>query len=203
MLPTTLSRCQSVRFGPVEQAKIIETLTAEGISKSEATFWARFSQGSLGRALAWAKLDIEDGETYAFKRQLLEKLASLELAEAVDTAEWMGKTARTIANAWKSTADNVSTTDINRRAQKGLIQMVICALNDVMKLCIGQPGELVNEDQKKCLEMISRRYTVETAARHIELCYKIHRWIDSSVNEKLIFEQLLLNLSNSDILSVS
>ena len=118
-------------------------------------------------------------------------------------AEWMGKAARTIAGAWKSTAENVSTTDINRRAQKGLIQMVICALNDVMKCCIRQDGELVNEDQKKCLEAIGRRYTAESAARHIELCYKIHRWIDSSVNEKLIFEQLLLNLSNSDILTIS
>ena len=76
-------------------------------------------------------------------------------------------------------------------------------MNDVMKLCIGQPGELVNADQKKCLEAIGRRYDAETAARHVELCYKIHHWVDSSVNEKLIFEQLLLNLSNSDILTIS
>ena len=200
MLPTTLSRCQLVRFGPVEQTKIVERLVSEGISKSEATYWARFSQGSLGRALSWATLELKDDSTYAIKQQLLEKLASLELTDAVDMAEWMGKSARTIAGAWAKAADDVSTTDITRRAQKGLIQMVIAALNDVMKLGIGQTDELVNEDQKNCIEAIRCRYTGETAARHVEMCYQVHRWVDSSVNEKLIFEQLLLNLSNSDIL---
>jgi hypothetical protein len=33
--------------------------------------------------------------------------------------------------------------------------------------------------------------------------YEISRWVDASVNEKLIFEQLLLNLTHSDILSLS
>lgn len=199
MLPTTLSRCQLVRFGPIDTAKIIDQLQAEGTNASEATYWARFSQGSLGRALEWAKLQFEGG-AYAIKRELVEKLAALTLADAVDTAEWMGKSARTIANAWKSTAENVSTTDINRRAQKGLIQMVISALNDAMRLGVGQSQELVNQDQERCIETLSSRYDSETAARQIEMCYRIHRWIDSSVNEKLIFEQLLLNLSSSDIL---
>jgi len=200
MLPTILSRCQLVRFGPINQTKIIETLVAEGLAKMEATYWARFSQGSLGRALSWATLEIKDDNTYAIKQQLLEKLASLELTDAVDMAEWMGKAARTIAGAWTKQADDVSTTDITRRAQKGLIQMVICALNDVMKLHIGQVEELINEDQKQCIRAISGHFDAETAARHIEMCYQIHRWVDSSVNEKLIFEQLLLNLSGSDIL---
>ena len=200
MLPTTLSRCQLVRFGPIDQAKIIETLMTEGFAESEAVYWARFSQGSLGRALSWATLEIKDDSTYAIKKQLLEKLASLELADAVDMAEWMGKTARTISGAWTKRAESVSTTDITRRAQKGLIQMVIAVLNDVMKLQIGQAEELVNEDQKQCIQTISGRYDAELAARHTEMCYQIHRWVDSSVNEKLIFEQLLLNLSNSDIL---
>ncbi len=203
MLPTTLSRCQLVRFGPVEHAKIVEALIAKGFSKSEATYWARFSQGSLGRAISWATLEIKDDSTYAIKQQLLEKLAVLELTDAVDMAEWMGKSARTIAGVWTRQDDNVSTTDITRRAQKGLIQMMIAALNDAMKLHVGQADALVNEDQKTCIEAISRRYDAETAARQIEMCYQIHRWVDSSVNEKLIFEQLLLNLSNSDILSVS
>lgn len=203
MLPTTLSRCQLVRFGPVDQAKIVEKLVDEGISKSEAVYWSRFLQGSLGNALAWAKLPVEDGGVYAIKKELLKKLASLELTGAVDMAEWIGKAARTIAGVWTKEADNVSTTDITRRAQKGLIQMVAAALNDVMKLSAGQSAELVNEDQKRCVEAIGRRYDIETAARCIQLCYQMHRWVDSSVNDKLIFEQLLLNLSNSDILTIS
>lgn len=202
MLPTTLSRCQLIRFGSVAEERIVERLTTEGVDASEAIYWSRFSQGSLGRSHVWSQLETKDGSVYAIKQQLLEKLCTLQLGEAIDMAEWMGKSAKAIAAAWGKQAENVSTTDITRRSQKGLVQMVICALNDVMKQLIGKTDEQVNEDQKQCIQTLAGRYDVELAARHIELCYQIHRWIDASVNEKLIFEQLLLNLSNSDILSV-
>ncbi|MHC4524615.1 MAG: DNA polymerase III subunit [Planctomycetota bacterium] len=202
MLPTTLSRCQLVRFGAVQESRIVERMTAEGIGKTEAVFWARFSQGSLGRALAWAQLEVEPAGAYALKQELIEKIAALELADAVDTAEWMGKTAKKIAAAWISKLDNVSTTDITRRAQKGLIRMTACLFSDVMKTHSGQSGALVNLDQTEHIKALAQKIDAETAARHVELCYRMHKWVDSSVNEKLIFEQLLLNLANSDILSV-
>ena len=202
MLPTTLSRCQLVRFGAVHESRIVERMTAERIDKTEAVFWARFSQGSLGRALAWSQLEVEPAGAYALKQELIEKIAALELADAVDTAEWMGKTAKKIAAAWISKLDNVSTTDITRRAQKGLIRMTACLFSDVMKTHSGQSGALVNLDQTEHIKALAQKIDAETAARHVELCYRMHKWVDSSVNEKLIFEQLLLNLSNSDILSV-
>ncbi len=203
MLPTTLSRCQMVRFGSIEERQIVDALTAEGVSKAEATYWARFSQGSVGRALAWAKLAAEGLTAYDFKYQMLEKLSSLQLADAVDTAEWIAKNARKLAAVWIKQNANVSTTDITRRIQKGVVQMVVSALSDAMKLGIGQLDQLINNDQKRCIQAVSERFDAESTARHIEMCYQIHRWADSSVNEKLIFEQLLLNLSNSDILSAS
>jgi len=61
----------------------------------------------------------------------------------------------------------------------------------------------VNHDQQGCVLALAQKIDLETAAANVELCYRMHHWVDSSVNEKLIFEQLLLNLSNSDILSVS
>jgi DNA polymerase-3 subunit delta' len=201
LLPTTLSRCQLVRFGPIRESRIVERLTAEGIGETEAVFWARFSQGSLGRALAWAQLEVQPSGVYALKRELVEKIAALELADAVDTAEWLGKTAKKIAAAWTEVLDTVSATDINRRAQKGLIRMAACLFSDVIKLDSGQPDALANLDQPGPVHAMARKIDTETAARHVELCYRMHKWVDSSVNEKLIFEQLLLNLANSDILN--
>ncbi len=203
MLPTTLSRCQSIRFGQVAEDRIIERLTAEGIDSTEAVFWARFSQGSLGRAMAWAQLEIKDTDAYTLKKELIEKISSLELADAVDTAEWMGKTAKKIAAAWMSSSDNVSTTDITRRAQKGLIRMVACLFSDVARTASDASALWVNQDQQGCISALAQKIDAETAAANVELCYRMNHWVDSSVNEKLIFEQLLLNLTNSDILSVS
>ncbi|MCI0498483.1 MAG: hypothetical protein L0Y36_02220 [Planctomycetales bacterium] len=201
MLPTTRSRCQLVRFGPVSEARIVERLCAEGVSGTEATFWARFSQGSLGWALAWAQLQIEEKTPFALKKELVERLCSLELAGTIDMAEWMGQTAKKIAAAWTGRAGNVSTTDITRRSQHGLIRMTACAFNDAMKLANGQSAGLVHEDQAGRIGALARQFDAETAARQVEMCCQMHKWVDSSVNEKLIFEQLLLNLSNSDILN--
>ena len=201
LLPTTLSRCQLIRFGAVHESQIVERLTGEGVDEAEAVYWARFSQGSLGRALAWAQLQVEPA-VYALKRELVEKIGALELCDAVDTAEWMGKTAKKIAAAWTEKLDNVSTTDINRRAQKGLVRMAACLFSDVTKLHSGQSDVLVNLDQTGPVKVLAQKIDTETAARCVELCYRMHNWVDSSVNEKLIFEQLLLNLADSDILHV-
>jgi DNA polymerase-3 subunit delta' len=203
MLPTTLSRCQSVRFGQIEEPRIIERLTTEGLSSSEAAFWARFSQGSLGRAIAWAQLEIKDSDAYAIKKELVEKIAALELADVVDVAEWMGKMVKKIAAAWMNNAGNVSTTDITRRVQKGLICMAACLFNDVVRTGAGESDLCVHSDQLDCVTALGQRIDIETAAANVEVCYRINRWVDSSVNEKLIFEQLLFNLTNSDILSAS
>lgn len=198
MLPTTLSRCQLLRFGPIEQDRIVTQLTDAGIDKSEAVYWARFAQGSMGRALAWAQLELEPDSVYTVKKELVEKVAALQLADAVNTADWMGKAAKKIASAWSSRSADISTTDITRRAQKGLIQMVACLFGDVMKAGAGMqnPGIFVNHDQIGCVRTLARGVDAETAAEFVQFCYRMNHWVDSSVNEKLIFEQLLLNLSS-------
>lgn len=199
MLPTTLSRCQLLRFGPVNENRIVEELTAAGIAKQEAVYWARFSQGSLGRAMAWAKLEIKDGSVYHIKQELISKIAAIELPDAVDFAEWMGKAAKKISSAWSEIETGISTTDLTRRSQKGLVQMVACVFSDVMKAgCnIEKKNDFINFDQGDCILSVADKLEPEMAAECVRFCYTINKWIDSSVNEKLIFEQLILYLSSS------
>ncbi|MCE5185688.1 MAG: DNA polymerase III subunit [Planctomycetaceae bacterium] len=199
MLPTTLSRCQVVRFGPVSEDEIVKRLVQDGLAKTEAVFWARFSQGSLGQAIAWSSLRFKEGSIYGFKKELVERVCSFGLADVVDMAEWMGQTARKISGEWVDREQNVSTTDINRRAQKGLIKMTSLVYSDVMRLGLAI-GELVNDDQKSLILRLADKLDPEAAAVKVEFCATMDKWVDSSVNEKLIFEQLLFNLSKSDIL---
>jgi DNA polymerase-3 subunit delta' len=205
MLPTTLSRCQLVRFGSVDQERIVRQLIAEGIDPTQVVYWARFSQGSIGRAAAWARLQLEPDGVYPIKKELIEKVTALELPDAVNLADWMSKSSKKIAAAWTSSLNNVSTTDITRRAQKGLIRMIACLYNDVMKVHSEWQitDSVINRDQADCVRALCGKVGAETAAEYVQFCYRINHWVDSSVNEKLIFEQLLLNLANSDILSIS
>jgi DNA polymerase-3 subunit delta' len=201
MLPTTLSRCQMIRFGDVSEEEISKRLVREGVDKTEALFWARFSQGSLGRAMAWSSLEIKESTIYSLKKELVEKICTLELGDVVDAAEWMGQTAKKISGEWTNRLDNVSTTDINRRAQKGLIQMTALVYRDAMNLGLGHEDGLVHADQTGCIRSLAGKMGPEMVARKVEICSSLDKWVDSSVNEKLIFEQLLFNLINSDILN--
>ena len=104
---------------------------------------------------------------------------------------------------WSNTEKDTSKTDINRKTAKTLVQIIISALYDAMKLTATGDNNIINFDQTKQVEKIARRFSPEKAAEKIADMHMSLRWIDSAVNEKLIFEQLLLNLAASDTIGVS
>jgi len=72
-----------------------------------------------------------------------------------------------------------------------------------MRLSVTEGKGLINFDQIEQIKKLAGRFDTEQAAEKIADCYRTLRWIDSSVNEKLIFEELLLNLAVSDRITVS
>jgi hypothetical protein len=173
-----------------------------GINGEKAQYFARLAQGSLGQGCQWAQLELADANLYQTKKELLISLSTCELADCLDLAEWLLDESKKIADAWADLDKATSKTDINRRAQKTLIQIIISALYDAMKLNIAGPQSFINSDQKEQIKSIARRFSPEQLAEKIADAYKTMRWIEASVNEKLIFEQLLLNLVVSDTIKV-
>jgi DNA polymerase-3 subunit delta' len=200
LLPTTKSRCQTIRFGPVDEARIIEKLKKMNLDRKKAQYFARLSSGSLGIACQWAELELADADLYRTKQQLVDQVAGYEYAEALELASELLDDSRRIAAVWSSLEKTISKTDINRRAQKTLIQMIISALHDAMKLHITRDTSGVNFDQKDKIERLANRFASEQVAQKIAECYKCLRWIEANVNERLVFEQLLLSLADSDII---
>ena len=203
MLPTILSRCQLVRFGPIETCYITQKLAQAGVTEPESSYWAGFCEGRLGQALEWASLQTKGERPYLIKRELLDRLSAATLPDVLEQAEWMGKASKQIASAWTAATATISATDITRRAQKGIIQMVTSALADALKLSIGAAEPLVNADQKTAIRRFSDKHDPEKLAVLIARMYTLCSWVEASVNEKLIFEQLLLNLTHSDIIELS
>jgi hypothetical protein len=80
--------------------------------------------------------------------------------------------------------------------------MVTLAFSDALKVHTGIL-DMVNRDQIAVIRRIADKYEPETLSLLVARMYELCRWVDSSVNEKLIFEQLLLNLTHSDILNLS
>lgn len=203
MLATTRSRCRILSFGPVSETVIREQLIQKGMGAAEANFLARFSEGRLGEALRWAQLQEEPNgpSAYVIKKELAERLSRLEPADVLDTAGWLIQCAKSIADVWSGQNPQVSGKDLLRTAQKGLLRMVLMLLGDVMKLAYLEESSLVYSDQPDVIRQLSRRMGPEEAAEKILDIQNLIGWVDASVNEKLIFERLLLTLTFSDILT--
>ncbi len=202
LLPTTKSRCQIIRFGPIDEDKIIEKLKEMGLEQIKAQYFARLSTGSLGTACRWTELELTDANLYQIKQKVVNSLACCELSDALELAGKLLDDGKNIAAAWSSLDKTTSKTDINRKTQKTLIQMIISAFQDAMKLNAGGGQAEINFDQKDRIKKLADRFDAEQAALIIADCYRMLRWIEAGVNEKLIFEQILLNLAGSDIIRV-
>jgi DNA polymerase-3 subunit delta' len=202
LLPTTKSRCQTIRFGPVDEERIIDKLKEMSIDGKKARYFARLASGSLGLACQWAQLELADANLYQTKKELLSSLLTCEYAACLDLAQWLLDEGKKITTTWVAFDKATSRIDINRRAQKTLVLIIISALHDAMRLNVTEAKEIINFDQKEQIKKLAERFTPEQSAGKIADCYKILSWIDASVNEKLIFEQLLLNLVVSDTIKV-
>jgi DNA polymerase-3 subunit delta' len=201
LLPTTKSRCQIVRFGPIDEARIVSKLTEMGLGQKQSQFFARLAQGSLGLACQWGRLELDGVGLFETKRNIVASLAQLTLAETLGFAGRLLDDARQIASGWAALDKSVSKTDITRRAQRTLIQIIISAFHDVMTTatCPGRP--LIHADQKKQIATLAESFDSERAARSISDGCEALRWIEANVNDRLIFERLLLRLVPSAIMT--
>lgn len=203
LLPTTKSRCQIIRFGPVEEGRIISHLTGMGLGCEQAVFFARLAQGSLGLACQWARLELAGVGLFDIKKNVIASLTRLELIDALDAAEQILNSAKQIASGWADLDKATSKSDLNRRAQKTVVQILISALHDAMMLPLAGDQRLINADQARQIAELAGRFDPEQAGQGISDGYEMLRWIEASVNEKLIFERLLLRLTPSVIMGVA
>jgi len=198
LLPTIRSRCRILRFGSVAEDKIIEKLSESGLSKQPAKFFARLADGSIGLACTYSRLEQAEANLYQIKTEMVDALAKLEYKDSLELAENLQKQSKELAAVWTKLDPATSKTDINRKAAKTIIQIISSALHDAMLLNLNSRDSLINFDQPEQVKKIARRFDAEQAAEKIVDCFKTLHWVESSVNERLIFESLLLNLAETD-----
>jgi len=202
LLPTIKSRCQTIRFGLIDEERVIEKLKELGLEQKKSQYFARLAEGSLGAATQWAGLELIDANLYRTKKELVSSLCDCPYADALELTQRLLGQGKELAGTWADLDKTTSKTDINRRASKTLIRIIISALSDAMQLNVTGEKELTNFDQKEQIKKLANRFGPEQAAEKIADCFRTLRWIDASVNEKLIFEQLLLNLAASGKMKV-
>ena len=198
LLPTIRSRCQILRFGPIAEEKIISTLSQSGLNEKQAKFFARMSDGSIGLASIWSQLEQAEANLYQTKTEIVEALAKSEYKDALELTDELLRQSKALATVWAKLDQATSKPDISRKATKTIIRIIISALHDAMLANVAHQEHLINFDQPEQIEKIARKFDAEQASQKIADCFKSLHWVESSVNERLIFEQLLLNLADTD-----
>ena len=82
LLPTIVSRCQTVRMRTLNRAECEGVLVSRGLTEERAKLLSGLSQGSVGRAL---ELN-EDSEFFSLREKVLQSLQSLKDATSVADA---------------------------------------------------------------------------------------------------------------------
>jgi DNA polymerase-3 subunit delta' len=200
LLPTTRSRCQIIRFGPIDESHIVGALSAMSLDAQRARFLARLAQGSLGQACTWASLEQAGASLFDVKRQVVSSLVQMQLADALNLAEQFLRAAKDIGAAWADLDKAVSKSDINRRACKTVLEVIISVFHDAMMLRTDPKHPLVHADQDEQIRQLADRLDAEEAAWMVAEGAEALQWIEANVNEKLIFERLLLRTSRSAII---
>ncbi len=201
LLPTIKSRCQTVRFGPIGEDRMVSHLAGMGLGPKEAGFFARLAQGSLGLACQWARLELDGAGLFSMKQDVIASLARYQMLDALDVTDKLLEGTRQIVSGWAQLDKTTSKSDLTRRAQKTMIQIVISAVHDVVLLHLADDRPLVNSDQAREIAELARRLDSEQAIGEIQEGYEMLRWIEANVAERLIFERLLLRLVRSVIIA--
>jgi DNA polymerase-3 subunit delta' len=201
LLPTIKSRCQIIRFGPITEDRMVAHLREMGQGPEEAVFLARLAQGSLGLACQWARLELDGAGLFALKRELLASWARGRLTDTPELIDKLQERTRQLAASWAEFDKTTSKSDLTRRAQKTLLQILVAALRDVTILHLAADRPLVNADQADQIAALARRFEAEQAIAGVTEGYEMLRWIEANVSERLIFERFLLRLARVAIMN--
>jgi DNA polymerase-3 subunit delta' len=168
-LPATIrSRCQQVHFPPPPEEMAREWLQSQ-IETKDWEILLQLASGAPLLALQYAEQDILEQ-----RQQMLAEFAGV-IEEKLDPVD--------IAGRWEKL-------DLSRS-----LHWISSWIVDILKLGSGaDPQQLINRDQHKKLHGISVRLELKRLYRFLDLLYEVNRNIDSTLNKRLLLEELLLKL---------
>ncbi len=169
LLSTIRSRCQHLRFSPLDDSSVTELLIQQGMPSSKALELAPLAEGSMERAT-----ELED-ESDAVRRQellaMLSKVSSRHIATVFDAAE-------SVAGGREETLLTFN--------------LLISLLRDLLLIrSCGQVG-IANRFLNSELTAEAARFTPAGSMEALERALEIRRAVQGNANPKLALERFLL-----------
>lgn len=175
-LPTVLSRCQVVRFGPLAAADVAEVLAQVGIDDpGRRERLARRAGGSVARALA-----LNDEATWQTREDLLRGLTDSRPDFARLAEVWE----QYVAEAGKDTA-------AQRTRAAVVTGFLLDALGSALRLAYGAKTDEADPSETERLRAFAERVGPDRLLELIEACLEADRRIERRVQVVLVIESVL------------
>lgn len=185
-LPTIRSRCQLIRFQPLDADTVARLLTDKGIVQdaAEARRLARHGDGSLERAGELANVEI-----WTFRNALYQRLA----AETLDSVSLSRMTAKFVEDAGKDAA-------ARRRRLHQVIGFIADFYRQLLRALNGAatpaPPDLAEADDAEVDHFIGealkrQSLDVEKTAARLDRCLQTDLLVDRNANQSTLIETWL------------
>ncbi len=202
LLPTTLSRCSMIRFGPLGTGFVTDRLIAEGVDPGEAAFWASYTEGAVGRAM---KLAAEG--MYETKRDVIARLAGLAPAGDSKLAEHLAgladkRATAAVTEAKKQDGAELSKLLASRRAGGTMLELIASAYRDALTLATGADRPLVHEDQHREVQALAQRFDPVELANILEALSRCEQLLWRNVNPKTVWDNAVIACASAHPLEV-
>lgn len=199
LLPTTLSRCSLIRFGPLPRQFVADQLAARQVDQTEAQFWAGFADGSIGQALR-----LHEQGMYEIKRRVLDGLASLSPAGDGELADYLRETAEQLAGvsvkaSRKADGAEMSKALATRQATSAMLEIIASTYRDALRLSVGNPRSdtrLIHADQIDAIAALAARLDATTIAEIVEQLSSYEQLLWRNVNPKVVWDNVVISCAS-------
>jgi DNA polymerase-3 subunit delta' len=181
LLPTVLSRCPRLRFGPLTAAEVARVLKQDhGYSESDARAAAADADGSIGRALESQSDDLTEARDAA-QRLLQETARTNDPARRINLA-------RDLTEGKGTPAEERNRLAVRLRSLGSLLRDVGIIASRADR------GMLANADLEAQLEKLSSSFGAERSLRAYAAVDRALAALDRNASAKVVADWLLLEL---------
>ena len=184
-----LSRCQHVRFAPLPVQDVERILRQEnGLEPDTASLLARYSRGSIGRALSL------DPPTLIEERQrVVEHLSTVHGASfstVSQLAEWL------VADRTSKAKKKVETPQALEKGAR--LELVLAWYEEALHyLLLGKSAVVRYQDCLAALGQATVNVNISRALRDLTVVYETMQALDRNANPRLTVEDMLLELAET------
>ena len=196
VMPTIVSRCQTVHFGLLPVGEIENVLqTRFAVAPAQARFLAAYSEGRLGRAVALAR----SPALLAGREALLDLAYDLLTAPPIKSFK-LGEDFRKLAPKLKATGEDEAEGAEEKTGREPLtraLDLLASYFRDVLSAAVMGPARatLVNVDRRNEILGLADRYPAEKTERALALLLDIRQAIERNANSQLALDVLFTQLT--------